>query len=154
MKHLSSQCRIRFGYLPATCKLHVCPPNWIFDTWAPSQCLQIKASQDYENTLVFHIALLKPHKENPFPSQAPSHLPPMQTQGQEEFLVHHLLDSRMISGKLHYLVNWEGYSLKECFWESVSNVHALDLVKASIGLTLINLAPEYLEAALKEGKIL
>lgn len=74
----------------------------------------------------------------------------MKLQGQEEFLAHQILDSKIVRGKLHYSVDWEGYSLEELSWEQVSNFHALDFVKIPLGLTLINLVPGCLEATLDE----
>lgn len=47
---------------------------------------------------VFHVLLLRPHKENSFPGCIPTPQLPVQVQGQEEFLVHHILDSKRIGG--------------------------------------------------------
>jgi len=48
--------------------------------------------------------------------------------GEEEWVVEEILDSRMVNRKLHYLVKWEGFSVKHNSWEPWDNVHVPDLV--------------------------
>ena len=44
--------------------------------------------------------------------------------------VEKILDSKLIRGKLHYLVHWKGYPIEERTWEPVANITAAkDLVK-------------------------
>jgi hypothetical protein len=41
-----------------------------------------------------------------------------------------MLDSKLIRGKLHYLVHWKGYPIEEHTWEPVANLTAAkELVK-------------------------
>ncbi len=53
----------------------------------------------------------------------------VEIEGQEEFEVQEVLDSKKIRGKLMYLVFWRGYPPSEATWEHAGNlVHAQDLV--------------------------
>jgi len=46
-----------------------------------------------------------------------------------EFFFQQILDSKLIGGKLHYLVHWKGYPIEEQTWEPVANITAAkDLV--------------------------
>lgn len=78
--------------------------------------------------MVFHVSLLKPHKENPFPSRAPSLHQPCRSKVKMNFCS---TDSRLQDdwGKLHCRIDREGDSLQERSWESMNNVHVLDFVK-------------------------
>jgi len=48
--------------------------------------------------------------------------------GEEEWVVEGILDSRMVNQKLCYLVKWEGFGVEHNSWEPWDNVHALELV--------------------------
>ena len=47
--------------------------------------------------------------------------------GEEEWVVEEILDSKVINWKLCYLVKWEGYRIEHNSWEPRENVHAPDL---------------------------
>ena len=57
---------------------------------------------------VFHISHLVPVAENPLPGQVQPNLPPIIVNGEEEFEVDEILDSRLRYRKLEYLVKWIG----------------------------------------------
>ena len=42
--------------------------------------------------------------------------------GELEYEVEEILDSKIVRGKLKYLVNWVGYGPEERTWENVKNV--------------------------------
>jgi hypothetical protein len=66
---------------------------------------------------------------NPIPERHREPLVRVEIEGQEEFEVQEVLDSKKIRGKLMYLVFWRGYPLCEATWEPAGNlVHAQDLV--------------------------
>ncbi len=78
---------------------------------------------------VFHVSLLEPYHENQIPKRHRKPPTLVEIEGQEEFEVQEVLDSKRIRGKLLYLVFWRGYPPSEITWEPAENlVHAQDLV--------------------------
>ena len=66
---------------------------------------------------------------DPIPGQQTT-LPPFLEifDGEEEWVVEEILDSKIVNGKLCYLVKWEGFGVKHNSWEPWDNVHVLELV--------------------------
>jgi transposase InsO family protein len=54
--------------------------------------------------------------------------PPVVVDGEMEWEVEEILDSRMFRNRLQYLVKWRGYGREEASWEPRTNVHAPQLV--------------------------
>ena len=54
------------------------------------------------------------------------HPPPLPEiiDGEEEWVVEEILDSKMMNRKLHYLVKWEGCGVEHNSWEPWDNIHA------------------------------
>uniref|UniRef100_A0A8C5MLT5 Uncharacterized protein n=1 Tax=Leptobrachium leishanense TaxID=445787 RepID=A0A8C5MLT5_9ANUR len=77
----------------------------------------------------FHTSLLKPLVCNRYTTPV-NQPPPVQVQGQEEYEVQALIDSRWSRGGLQYLVHWKGYCPEERSWVAASDVHAPGLVSA------------------------
>ena len=78
---------------------------------------------------VFSIIKLTPAPVNPIQGWhliLPS--PPEIIDGEEEWVIEEILDSRMINRKLKYLVKWEGYRIEHNSWEPQDNIHAPDLI--------------------------
>ena len=48
--------------------------------------------------------------------------------GEEEWIIEAILDSRVINQKLRYLVKWEGFGVEHNSWEPWDGVHAPDLI--------------------------
>src|SRR5262249_19510619 len=66
---------------------------------------------------VFHVSLLEPHSP-PLPGQINPAPPPIFTNdGEEEWEVESILDSRWRRGRLHYLVKWKGFPLHDASWQ-------------------------------------
>ncbi|GAA6018098.1 hypothetical protein JCM10207_006080 [Rhodosporidiobolus poonsookiae] len=79
---------------------------------------------------VFHVSLLHPHRDNPFPDRIPQPPPLTIVDGQPELEVDTILDSRTYYGKLQYLVRWRGFAPTHDSWESADNLaNAAELVE-------------------------
>ncbi|CAJ0964139.1 unnamed protein product [Ranitomeya imitator] len=55
---------------------------------------------------------------------------PVLVEGELEYIVEKILDSRISRWKLQYLVKWKGYGQEDNSWVFASDVHAADLVRA------------------------
>jgi len=74
--------------------------------------------------LVFNVVKLTLAPVNPIPGrQAPPPPPPELVDGEEEYVMEKVLNSRMFQCKLQYLVKWEGYSVEENTWEYWDNLN-------------------------------
>ena len=51
--------------------------------------------------------------------------PPEIIDGEEEWVVEEILDSKFMNRKLRYLVKWKDFGLEHNSWEPWDNVHAL-----------------------------
>ena len=79
--------------------------------------------------LVFNVIRLTPALDDPI--QGWHSLPPPIPEiidGEEEWIVKEILDSKVINQKLCYLVKWEGYGIEHNSWEPWDSVHAPDLI--------------------------
>jgi hypothetical protein len=72
--------------------------------------------------LVFHVSLLEPYYESRIPGQVQAPLPPIQVNGEEEFEVEEILDSKIKNRVLYFLIHWQGYDISECTWEPIKNL--------------------------------
>src|ERR1700686_2536086 len=66
---------------------------------------------------VFHVSLLEQYCLNVLPGRTQPPPPPEEIEGELEYEVEKVLDSKMVQGKLLYLVDWVGYSPEERTWE-------------------------------------
>jgi len=71
---------------------------------------------------VFHVVFLEPYHENPFPGRVQPPPPPIVVDGEEEWEVEEVLDSKLIHKRLHYLVKWKGYDPSENSWQPASDL--------------------------------
>jgi len=73
---------------------------------------------------VFNVVKLSLAPVDPIPGCRTS-LPPLPeiVDGEEEWVVEEILDSRMVNQKLRYLVKWEGFGVEHNSWEPWDNVH-------------------------------
>jgi len=81
---------------------------------------------------VFHASLLDPYQANRIEGRkqlVPE--PPEIVEGETEYEVEEILDSKMVRKKLWYYVDWKGYGPEERTWEPVENLtHAEDAMAA------------------------
>ena len=76
-------------------------------------------------SLVFNVVKLTSALDDSVPGQCLRPPPLLEIiNGEKEFIVEEILDSRVINWKLHYLVKWEGYKIKHNSWEPVDDIHA------------------------------
>jgi len=77
---------------------------------------------------VFNIVKLTPAPDDPITGQKMiDHPPPIIINGEAEWEVEEILDSRWHRRRFQYLVKWKGYSYKHNSWESTSEVFTLEL---------------------------
>ena len=78
---------------------------------------------------VFNVVKLTSAPSDPIPGRLSEPPPPLEiVDGEEEWIVEEILDSKVINRKLRYLVKWEGYGIEHNSWEPWDNVHAPELV--------------------------
>ncbi len=75
---------------------------------------------------VQHVSYLDPVNEEPFPGQRTPPPPPVQVDGEDEWYVDEILDSRMRRRRLEYLVKWTGY--EEADWRPAETLNELEAV--------------------------
>jgi Chromo (CHRromatin Organisation MOdifier) domain len=78
---------------------------------------------------VFHAGLLKPYFTDATGHRIPESPQPVVVNGQIEYLVETILDSRMVRNKTQYLVKWKGYPIYESTWEPEENVQGSEEIK-------------------------
>jgi hypothetical protein len=64
---------------------------------------------------VFHVSLLEPTADDAYPGQNMEPPPPVDIDGEDEYFIEAVLDSRIHRRKLQYLIKWVGYHLPD--WE-------------------------------------
>jgi hypothetical protein len=60
---------------------------------------------------IHHVSLLALAANNPYPGQWPEIPPPVEIDGEDEYLIEAILDSQMHCCKLQYLVKWIAYDM-------------------------------------------
>src|SRR5260370_38875138 len=97
------------------------PGTHPFPIWLPQQYQSVHP--------VFHVSQLEPAKPDPFPLCQQPPPPPSIIDGNPEFKVSEILDSKIdqhfhLEDRLHYLLCWLGYKGmdKETLWVSVGDL--------------------------------
>ena len=79
---------------------------------------------------VFHVDRLSPYKGNEVNGLEPLPPEPVTIEGEEEYEVDHIRDSKMFGQTLKYLIRWTGYGEGEDTWEPAKNLeHAPEKVQ-------------------------
>ena len=77
---------------------------------------------------VFHVSLLEHAADDPFPGQIAPHPPAVIVDGEEEWEVETIFDSRLHYNRLKYLVKWRGYDAPT--WQPATDLeHSSELVR-------------------------
>jgi hypothetical protein len=78
---------------------------------------------------VFNVVKLTAATDDPIPGRRfpPPPLPEI-IDGEEEWVVEEILDSKVINRKLRYLVKWKDFGIEHNSWEPWDDVHAPELV--------------------------
>ena len=78
---------------------------------------------------VFNVVKLTPAPEDPIAGRRAPPQPLLEiVDGEEEWVVEAILDSKVINQKLHYLAKWKDFGVEHNSWEPWDNVHAPELV--------------------------
>jgi len=78
---------------------------------------------------VFNVVKLSAAPDNPIPERKPQALPlPIVIDGEPEWEVEEVLDSRWHRRRFQFLIKWKGFSREHNSWEVASNVKVPDLV--------------------------
>jgi len=78
---------------------------------------------------VFNVVKLTLAPADPIPGRHPPPPPPPEIiDGEPEWVVEEILDSKLINRKLRYLIKWKDFGVEHNTWEPWDNVHAPDLI--------------------------
>jgi len=77
---------------------------------------------------VHHVSLLDPVAGDPLPGQVVTPPPPVEVEGDSEYQVERVEDSRLYRNQLQYLVRWTGYD--QMTWEPAKDINGLQAIDA------------------------
>lgn len=70
---------------------------------------------------VFHVSLLEPKAKDVFPLQVNPEPAPVIIDGEQEFVVDTILDSKIKRKRVVYFTHWKGYGIQDRTWEPISS---------------------------------
>ena len=79
---------------------------------------------------VFHSSLLRLDPDDPLPNQVIPPPPPIEVEGEEEWEVQEILDSRWYYGRLQYRVKWTGYETDDSWYNADGFANSQELTAA------------------------
>ena len=71
---------------------------------------------------VFHTTLLRKFHQDPHGRVHPQPPAVITPEGEEEFIVQEILNSKKVGRKIYYFVKWEGYGVEHDSWEPKENL--------------------------------
>jgi hypothetical protein len=87
---------------------------------------------------VFHVKLLERHHTEYFPRRRNSPPPPIEIDGEEQFEVDEILNSRVHRGRLQYKIRWLGHEPEDDTWEPAHHVSNAELLVKQFHTTYPN----------------
>jgi len=72
--------------------------------------------------LVFHVYLLEPYHMFTILERIYDPPPPSEINGEHEYEVEDILDSRILFCQFQYFVHWHGYDVSKHIWEPIKNI--------------------------------
>jgi hypothetical protein len=78
---------------------------------------------------VFHASLLMPYKETPIHGENFPEPPPDLVEGEQEWEIEQILETRRHRNQLQFLVKWKGYSDAHNSWEPEKNLNTTESIK-------------------------
>jgi hypothetical protein len=84
--------------------------------------IKVKLPRSIKIHPVINVSRLRPYAEPTIPGQATSEPPPVEINGELEYEVEQILDSRIYRNRFQYLVKWKGYTEEHNTWEPIDNV--------------------------------
>jgi hypothetical protein len=94
-------------------------PYEVIESVGPS-AVRLRLPDTMQIHPVFHVSLLEHAANDPFPGQTSPPPPPVIVDGEEEWEVERILDSRLHYRRLQYLVKWKGYDAPT--WQAAENM--------------------------------
>jgi hypothetical protein len=98
-----------------------------------AQAYRLALPKEYERIHdVFHVSLLEPYHQRSDDDPKASRMPvALAVEGQEEWEVEQIVDSRTRKGQKQYLVKWEGWPDNYNSWEPDEHLaHSQDMIHA------------------------
>ena len=83
--------------------------------------VELKLPASFRIDAPINVSRIRPYKPPTIPGQQITPQPPIQIEGEPEYIVEEILDSRLHRNKLQYLVKWEGYTDENNSWEPEAN---------------------------------
>ena len=103
-------------------------PYEITDIISPN-AIKLKLPKSIRIHPVVNVSRVRPYLSPRIKGQAPTPAAPVEIDGELEYDVEQILDSRLNRGKLEYLVKWEGYTEEHNSWQPVGNLeHAQEYI--------------------------
>ena len=83
--------------------------------------VELKLPPSFKIDAPINVSRLQSYKPPTIPGQQTTPQPPIEVEGEPEYVVEEILDSRLCRNKLEFLVKWEGYTDENNSWEPEDN---------------------------------
>ena len=86
-----------------------------------SDLVELKLPPSFKIDAPINVSRLWPYKPPIILGQQITSQPPIDVEGEQEYVVEEILDSRLRRNKLEFLIKWEGYTDENNSWEPEDN---------------------------------